>query len=109
MLPAVLLAMTMVFQGMEYYWARQAAETAARQAVDAARLVGAGPRDGTTRAHSVLSQLGSPLEGVGVTVATQNGVVIATVSGHPHQLVPGVVLSISARAQGPVEQFRPPP
>jgi hypothetical protein len=101
--------MTMVFQGMEYYWARQAAETAARQAVDAARLVGAGPSDGATRAHSVLSQLGSPLEDVGVAVTTQNAVVLATVTGHPHQLVPGLVLGISARAEGPVEQFRPPP
>jgi hypothetical protein len=107
--PAVLLAMTMVFQGMEYYWARQAAETAARQAVDAARVVGAGPSDGASRAHAVLAQLGSPLEGVDVTVTTQNALVMATVTGHPHQLVPGMVLGISASAQGPVEQFRSPP
>jgi hypothetical protein len=69
--PSVLLLISAVFQGMEYYWARQGAETAARQAVDAARLVGAGDGDGATRANSVLSQLGSPLEGVNVTVSAQ--------------------------------------
>ena len=103
--PAVLLAVTMVFQAMEYYWARQAAETAARQAVDAARVVGAGNNDGTTRANTVLAQLGSPLEGVSVTVASQGASVVATVRGHPRQLVPGAAFQITATAQGPREQF----
>lgn len=109
MVPAVLLAITMVFQAMEYYWARQAAETAARQAVDAARVVGASSGDGTARGDAVLTQLGSPLENPQVTVATSNGDVVATVSGHPHQLVPGMSLDITVSADGPLEQFRPPP
>jgi hypothetical protein len=107
--PAVLLAITMVFQTMEYYAARQAAETAARQAVDAARVVGAGDADGTREANTVLTQLGSPLEGLTVTVSRRNGSVVATISGHPHRLVPGVVFDVNATAQGPVETFTAAP
>jgi hypothetical protein len=99
----------MVFQAMEYFWARQAAETAARQAVEAARVLGANDRDGTLRGDTVLQQLGSPLERASVSVATQNGAVVATVTGQPHQLIPGVALGVTATAQGPLEQFRPPP
>jgi hypothetical protein len=107
--PAVLLAITMVFQSMEYYWAREAAETAARQAVDAARVIGGDNGDGTTQADSVLNQLGSPLEGVTVKVILQGGAVVATITGHPHDLIPGLNLTVSVTAEGPVEQFSPPP
>jgi hypothetical protein len=107
--PAVLLAITVVFQAMEYYWARQAAETAARQAVDAARLFGAGAADGTARATSVLQQMGSPLENVAVNVTSRNGDVVATITGRPHELVPGISLNVNVSAQGPIEQFLPPP
>lgn len=109
MVPAVLLAITMVFQAMEYYWARQAAETAARQAVDAVRILGANNIDGTQRANAVLQQLGSPLEGASITMAARNGDVVATITGRPHQLVPGMALTVRVTAQGPSEQFRPPP
>lgn len=108
-IPAVLLLISMVFQAMEYYWARQGAESAARQAVDAARVVGAGGGDGVARANSVLTQLGSPLEGVNVTVSVQGTMIVATVTGRPHQLVPGLDLRITATAEGPREQFSPPP
>jgi Flp pilus assembly protein TadG len=107
-MPALLLLVTVIFQGMEYYWARQAAETAARQAVDAARLVGAANGDGNTRANAVLNQLGSPLEAVNVTVATEGTMVVATVTGRPHQLVPFMAVPVRATAQAPVEQFSPP-
>jgi hypothetical protein len=107
--PAVLLLISTIFQGMEYYWARQGAETAARQAVDAARVVGARGGDGVTRADSVLNQLGSPLQGVNVTVSSQGTMVVVTITGRPHQLVPGLALPIRATAEGPREQFSPPP
>jgi hypothetical protein len=107
--PAVLLAVTMVFQAMEYYWARQAAESAARQAVDAARVVGGTNRDGTDRGNAVLTQLDSPLEGVTVDVATRGGVAVATVGGHPRRLVPLLGLHISVTAEAPVERFEAPP
>ena len=99
----------MVFQAMEYFWAREAAESAARQAVDAARVVGATNSVGRTQAKSVLAQYGSPLEGLTVNVVSQNGSTVATIAGHPHQLVPGLTLDVSVTAQGPIEQFSPPP
>lgn len=107
--PAVLLAMTMVFQAMEYFWARQAAETAARQAVDSARVYGAGDGAGAAQANSVLTQLGSPLHGVSVSVSRSNGVVTAHIAGHPDQLIPGVVLTVSVTADGPAETFTAAP
>jgi len=103
--PAVLLTLTMVFQAMEYYIARQAAETAATQAVDAARVAGGGDGTGTAEANNVLAQLGSPVQHVNVTVTTSAGVVTATVSGTPYQLVPAPTFHVSATASGPLDAF----
>ena len=107
-IPVLLLAVTVVFQAMEYYRARQAAETAAYQAVEAARVFGASEADGTAQAHDVLNQLGSPLENLGVAVSRLGPVVTATVTGRPHELVPGLSLRIRASSSGPVERFSPP-
>ena len=107
-LPVLLLAVTVVFQAMEYYRSRQAAETAARQAVDAARVLGAADNDGTARAADVLAQLGSPLDDLTVTVTHQGTTVVATVAGRPPQLVPGLALAVKATAAGPVEGFTAP-
>jgi hypothetical protein len=106
-MPALLLAISLVFQAMVYYRARQAAEAAARQGADAARLVGAGPADGRAQATHVLAQLGHPLEGPQVVVSRQGPTVTATVSGQAPMLVPGLSLHVSATAQAPTERFVP--
>jgi Flp pilus assembly protein TadG len=103
--PALLLVVSLFFQGFEYYRARQTAETAARQAVDAARVYGASDTDGTARADDVLAQLGAPLDDRQVSVVHQGNMVIATVTGRPPQLVPGLDLAVRARASGPAERF----
>ena len=108
-MPALILAVSTVFQAMEYYIARQAAETAARQGADAARVLGATGTDGATRANSVLTQLGSPLEAVNVNVTRNGTTVVATVTGRPHQVVPGFALTVTANATAPAEQYSPPP
>ena len=106
-MPALLLAVSLVFQAMVYYRARQGAETAARQAADAARVQGAGPADGSVRADDVLAQLGSPVTGAKVSVARQAAVVSATVSGQAPMLIPGLVLHVTASAVAPTERFVP--
>jgi hypothetical protein len=105
--PALLLAVSLAFQAVVYYRARQAAETAARQAVDAARLAGAGPADGSAQATDVLNQLGHPIQGPQVTLSREAGTVTATVSGNAPILVPGLNLHVSATAQAPQERFSP--
>jgi hypothetical protein len=106
-MPVLLLAVSLVFQAMVYYRARQAAETAARQAVDSARVIGAGPSAGRTQADDVLAQLGQPVDGPQVAVSRQGQMVVATVSGRAPMLVPGLGLRVSATAQAPEERFVP--
>jgi hypothetical protein len=105
--PALLLAVSLAFQAAVYYRARQAAETAARQAVDSARLAGAGPAQGSADAADVLDQLGRPIERPQVTLSGQAATVTATVSGDAPMLVPGLKLHVSATAQAPRERFSP--
>ena len=106
-MPALLLAVSLVFQAMVYYRARQAAETAARQAVDAARVVGGTEAAGTAQAGDVLAQLAQPLDRPRVIVARHGATVTATVSGQAPMVVPGVALAVSATADAPAERFVP--
>jgi hypothetical protein len=105
--PALLLAISLVFQAMVFYRARQGAESAARQAVDAARLARSAPGDGTAEADDVLAQLGHPLDAPHVVVSRQGAAVVATVSGRSPMIVPGLALHVSATAQAPTERFVP--
>ena len=108
--PAFLLAMMVVTQAALWYLARSAALAAARQGVDAARVMhstrAAGRAAATDFAQRSASGylLGPSASTVGSTPRT----IKITVSGHVPSLVPGLPIRISQVAEGPVERFTEP-
>ena len=106
-MPAVILAMSVIFDAVGYYHARQAAVIAARQAADAARVAGATPADGTARGQSVLAQLGNPVTHPHVTVTADADTVTVHVDGTAPELVPGLTLGVHTAAVARRETFRP--
>jgi len=106
-MPVLVLAVSVVFDAIGYYHARQAAQIAARQGVDAARVAGASPGDGSTRAAAVLAQLHDPLVGPRVSVAADAATVRVRVEGTAPELVPGLHLGVHATAEAAIETFRP--
>jgi hypothetical protein len=108
--PAFLLAMMVVTQAALWYLARSAALAAARQGVDAARVMHSTPAAGRTAARDFAQRsasgylLGPSASTVGSTATT----IKITVSGHVPSLVPGVPIRISQVAEGPVERFTAP-
>jgi len=107
-MPVLVLAVSVVFDAIGYYHARQAAQIAARQGVDAARVAGASPGEGSTRASAVLAQLHDPLVGPRVSVAADAATVSVRVEGTAPELVPGLHLGVHATAVAAIETFRRP-
>lgn len=104
--PAVLLIVSLALQFALYLHAAQIAEAAAQEAVDAAQ----GQTDDDARGHRAASALLMDLPAlrraeVRVTRAARS--VTARVDGSAPALLPGLDLTISATATGPVERFVP--
>jgi Flp pilus assembly protein TadG len=106
--PAVLIWLMLIVQYGLWWHAKQVANAAAAEAVDAAQVQESSAADGESAAASYLAQSGS-LTGVTITVDRQPTVVVAEVRGDAPQLVPGISWSVTARSEAPVERFIPEP
>jgi Flp pilus assembly protein TadG len=106
--PAVLLWLMLIVQYGLWWHAKQVANAAAAEAVDAAQVSDGSAAEGEAAASSYLAQSGN-LENITVTVDRQPTVVVAEVRGDAPQLVPGISWSVTARSQAPVERFIPEP
>jgi Flp pilus assembly protein TadG len=106
--PAVLFWIMLIVQYGLWWHAKQVANAAAAEAVDAAQLPTATARDGEDAASSFLAESGN-LQNVTVTVSRQPTIVVVEVHGDAPQLVPGFEWSVIARSSAPVERFIPEP
>jgi hypothetical protein len=110
-MPFVILFAVLIAQTAMWYYAREIAQTAAREGVSTGRTYHSSVGAGTSRASSVASDLGSgTLLGPRVSSAgsTADRITI-TVSGHAPSIIPGMSgISISQSASGPRENWRRP-
>jgi Flp pilus assembly protein TadG len=108
-LPVIFLFLMSVIQASFWFLARNAALSAARQGVEAARALGSSDADGQAAAVSFAHRVGSGyLLAPAARVQTLGGTtVLVTVSGHVPSFVPGLPLRVSETVQAPVEVFQP--
>ncbi len=102
--PLLLLLISLIVQYAMYEHATQVAQSAAQEAVTAARVQGGSGTAGQTQGEHVIRTLGAGLlidPGVAVQrTATQARV---EVTGYAEQIVPFLRLSVDAVASAPVE------
>lgn len=106
LMPALLFWIMLVVQYGLWYHAKQAADAAATEAVDAAQTPAGTATAGEDAAHSFLRAVGN-LTAVDVYVDRDLDRVVAEVRGRAPQLVPGFAWSVTGRAEAPVERFVP--
>ena len=106
--PVVLFWIMLIVQYGLWWHAKQVANAAAAEAVDAAQVSTGSARDGEDAAASYLAQSGN-LDNITVTVSREPTVVTVEVRGDAPQLVPGFAWSVTARSAAPVERFIPEP
>ena len=104
--PVVLFWTMLIVQYGLWWHAKQVANAAAAEAVDAAQVSTGSARDGEDAAASYLAQSGN-LDNITVTVSREPTVVTVEVRGEAPQLVPGFAWSVTARSTAPVERFIP--
>jgi Flp pilus assembly protein TadG len=104
--PAVLIWLMLIVQYGLWWHAKQVANAAASEGVEAAQVGGASESDGEAAVAKYLAEAGN-LDNVTVTVDRQAEVVIVEVRGEAPQLVPGISWSVAARSTEPVERFIP--
>jgi Flp pilus assembly protein TadG len=106
--PVVLFWIMLIVQYGLWWHAKQVANGAAAEAVDAAQVSVSTARDGEVAAASYLAQSGN-LSNVTVSVTREPTIVTAEVRGDAPRLVPGFAWSVTARSVAPVERFIPEP
>ncbi|GGM81148.1 hypothetical protein GCM10012275_59760 [Longimycelium tulufanense] len=107
--PALLLLLLLVAQFALWAHATHVAQTAASQALSAARVQDGSSGDGHARATAVLAQLGAgPLRDPHVAVTRGPEQSTVEISGHVTPVVPFLNLPVRARAVGPSERFVEP-
>ncbi len=106
-MPAMLIVILFVFQVALFWHAKQAADVAAEEAVDAAQIADATEADGFAGANTILSQAGNLRNAtVSVTRDPATGLVTATVTGEAPSIIPFGSWSVRAASQAPIEEFR---
>jgi Flp pilus assembly protein TadG len=106
LMPALLFWIMLIVQFGLWYHAKEIADAAAAEAVDAAQTSAGTSQDGEAAALAVLDQAGN-LENAKVTVTRGVDRVVAVVTGSSPQLVPGFSWSVTGRSDAPVERFIP--
>ena len=82
LMPAVIVVIMMIFQVAMFWHAKQAADVAAEEAVEAAQLATATAADGTAGANTILGQAGNLRNAtIAVDRNTATGIVTVTVTG----------------------------
>lgn len=105
-MPVLILLVLLPVQVGLWWHAKQAAESAAEEALDAAQIAAASAADGERGAHAILGQAGN-LENVSVTVVRGSDNVTVEVHGQlGFSIFPGS-WDVAATAEGPIEQFVP--
>jgi len=105
-MPVLLLLVLLPMQFALWWHAKQAADLAAEEGVEAAQVIGADPVvDGTSGVYAVLSEAGN-LTNVTVSVTPTVDTVVVEVRGELNYSVIGTY-TVTARAEGPLERFVP--
>ena len=105
----ILIALVLVpFQVALWWHARQVADAAARDAVDAAQVATATEDDGIRAAEWFLEAAGNVTDPQ-VTVTRTAETVRVEVTGTAPRILPGFDWQVTARASGPTERFIPEP
>lgn len=106
--PVVLFWLMLIVQYGLWWHAKQVANAAAAEAVDATTVSTGTIHDGEHAAASYLSQSGN-LSNVTITVTRTPATAIVEVRGDAPRLVPGFEWPVTARGTAPVERFIPEP
>lgn len=107
-MPVIIALVLVPFQVALWWHARQVAEAAAREGLDAAQVVTATEADGVRAAEWFLDAAGNITEPE-VSVTRTADTVIVSVTGRAPRILPGFDWQVAARASGPVERFIPEP
>lgn len=107
-MPVIIALVLVPFQVALWWHARQVAEAAAREAVDAAQVVTATEADGIRAAEWFLDAAGNITE-PDVTVTRTADTVTVEVTGRAPRIIPGLDWQVTAHASGPIERFIPEP
>jgi len=108
LMPAVLLLIMLPVQYGLWYHAKQVADAAAEQGVEAAALPGTSEDDGEVAARDFLARAGN-LSNLVVRVSRGTETVVVEVWGDAPRLVPFATWSVASRAESPLERFVPEP
>ena len=104
----LMLVFTIIQTGL-FFHARKVAQSAARQGVDTGRQFGSTPGDGVAQAEGFLAKFGGSVRGASVSSAGSTAQEIhITVTGHVATLVPGLELTVTQDAHGPIERWTNP-
>ena len=106
--PALLLFIMLIVQYGLWFHAKQVADTAAAEALDAAQTPTGSADDGHRAAQSFLAGSGN-LDEVTIDVERDLEQVQVVITGAAPQLVPGFAWNVTATARAPVERFIPEP
>lgn len=108
LVPILLLLIFVLPQFALWFHAREVAERAAQQGVDAGRAYNASPGDGSDAATAFIGEMGGSLQSPKVTVDTSSpGKMAVEVRGTVATLIPGVKLTVVHRAEAPIEDWTP--
>lgn len=102
--PLLLWWLMLIVQYGLWWHAKQVADAAAAEAVDAAQTPTGTSGMGESAARSLLAQAGN-LEDVRIVVNRGTSEVTVEVQGDAPQLVPGYSWEVTSRASAPVERF----
>jgi hypothetical protein len=108
LMPVVIALVLVPFQVGLWWHAKQVADGAARQAVDAAQIQDGTETDGVDAAVRFLTAAGN-IENPSVSVTRTLDTVTVEVTGRAPQLIPGLNWQVTSQATGPVERFIPEP
>ncbi|MFC0107926.1 TadE/TadG family type IV pilus assembly protein [Kibdelosporangium aridum] len=107
--PVLLLLILLIAQFALYMHATHIAQSAAAEALSAARVSGGTSAAGNAEGRRILGQLGSgPLQGGSVNVTRGNAEATVTITGTATSVLPFLTLTVHAEAAGPIEKFSPP-
>lgn len=107
-MPIVLVLIMLIFQVGLFWHAKQSADVAAEEAVEAAQLADATEQDGVAGAEAILDQAGNLRDArISVDRNAATGTVTVTVSGAAPAIVPFGSWRVEAQAQGSIERFIP--
>jgi len=106
--PALLFWIMLIVQYGLWYHAKQVADAAASEAIDAAQTPTGTEAAGEDAARWFLGASGN-LTAVVIDVRRDPTTVFVEIRGDAPQLVPGFSWSVTSRAEAPVERFAPEP